>query len=154
LALLCFLIPLFGIGLVPSLVALALYGLLPIVRNTYTGIKSLDNELIEISTVIGLDRLQRLKIVELPMSSLHILAGIKTSAIISVGTATLAAFIGAGGYGTLIVTGLALNDVPTILSGAVPASIMAVVLHAVFELLDRIFVPRGLLLASRQNMSA
>ena len=143
LALLCFMIPLFGIGRIPSLVALFLYALLPIVRNTYTGLIGLDRQLLEIATAMGLSRWQRLLRVELPLSSLNIMAGIKTSAILTVGTAPLAAFIG-GGYGSLIVRGLALNDVATILAGAVPSAVMALVIHGGFEYCDRALIPRGL----------
>ncbi|MFQ5741537.1 MAG: glycine betaine ABC transporter substrate-binding protein [Acidobacteriota bacterium] len=144
LALLCFMIPLFGIGKIPSLVALFLYALLPIVRNTYTGMISLDRQLLEIAGVLGLNWWQRLLRIELPLSSVNILAGIKTSAVLTVGTATLAAFIGGGGYGTLIVRGLALDDMSITLAGAVPAAVMALVIHALFEVLDRILIPRGL----------
>ena len=144
LALLSFMIPLFGIGRVPALVALCLYALLPIVRNTYAGLVSLDPQLVDMAAVIGLDGWKRLGWVELPLASVTILAGVKTAAILTVGTATLAAFIGGGGYGTLIVTGLALNDAPTILAGAVPAALMALVVHALFEVLERLAVPRGL----------
>jgi osmoprotectant transport system permease protein len=144
LALLSFMIPLFGIGRLPALVALCLYALLPIVRNTYAGLVSLDPQLVDMAAVIGLDGVRRLAWIELPLASVTILAGIKTSAVLTVGTATLAAFIGGGGYGTLIVTGLALNDVGTILAGAVPAALMALAVHALFEVLDRVAVPRGL----------
>jgi len=144
LALLSFMIPLFGIGRVPALVALCLYALLPIVRNTYAGLVSLDPQLVDVAAVIGLDGWKRLGWVELPLASVTILAGIKTSAILTVGTATLAAFIGGGGYGTLIVTGLALNDTTTILAGAIPAALMALIVHALFEAVDRLTVPRGL----------
>lgn len=144
LALLTFMIPLFGIGRTPALVALTLYALLPIVRNTYAGLVSLDRQLIDVAAVVGVGRWQRLAWIELPIASVTILAGIKTSAVLTVGTATLAAFIGGGGYGTLIVTGLALNDVRTILLGAVPAALMALAIHALFEALDRVLVPRGL----------
>jgi osmoprotectant transport system permease protein len=144
LALLCFMIPLFGIGRLPSLVALALYALLPIVRNTYTALAGLDRQLLDMAGVLGLTSLQRLARVELPLASMGIMAGIKTSAVLTVGTATLAAFIGGGGYGTLIVRGLALDDVTTILAGAAPAAAMALVIHAAFELLDRVVIPRGL----------
>jgi osmoprotectant transport system permease protein len=144
LALLAFMIPLFGIGRVPALVALALYALLPIVRNTYAGLASLDPQLVDMAAVLGLDGWKRLAWIELPLASVTILAGIKTSAVLTVGTATLAAFIGGGGYGTLIITGLALNDVATILAGAVPAALMALAIHALFEALDRLAVPRGL----------
>jgi osmoprotectant transport system permease protein len=144
LALLAFMIPLFGIGQLPALVALSLYALLPIVRTTHAGIGSLDPRLTEMTTVLGLRGWRRLAWIELPLASITIMAGIKTSAVLTVGTATLAAFIGGGGYGTLIVTGLALNDVRTILAGAVPAAVMALVIHAAFEALDRVVVPRAL----------
>jgi osmoprotectant transport system permease protein len=142
LALLSFMIPLFGIGKVPALVALCLYALLPIVRNTYTGLTGLNPQLVEMAAVLGLSRWQRLAWIELPLASPTIMAGIKTSAVLTVGTATLAAFIGGGGYGTLIVTGLAMNDVGTILSGAVPAAAMALAMHGLFEAIDALVVPR------------
>jgi osmoprotectant transport system permease protein len=144
LALLCFMIPLFGIGKVPALVALSLYALLPIVRGAYTGLITLDRQLMEVAGVLGLSARQRLVRIELPLASVSIMAGIKTAAVVTVGTATLAAFIGGGGYGTLIVRGLALNDVTTILAGAIPAAAMALVIHGAFELLDVWLVPRGL----------
>ncbi|HMH50371.1 MAG TPA: glycine betaine ABC transporter substrate-binding protein, partial [Candidatus Acidoferrum sp.] len=130
LALLCFMIPLFGIGKTPALVALSLYALLPIVRGAYTGLITLDRQLLEIAGVLGLSAWQRLVKIELPLASVSIMAGIKTAAVVTVGTATLAAFIGGGGYGDLIVRGLALNDVGTILAGAIPAALMALVFHA------------------------
>jgi osmoprotectant transport system permease protein len=135
---------LLGIGTVPALVALALYALLPIVRNTYAGLISIDRQLLEIATVLGLGRRRQTLRIELPLASVSIMAGIKTSAVMTVGTATLAAFIGGGGYGTLIVRGLALDDIRTILSGALPAAAMAAALQGVFELVDRLVVPRGL----------
>jgi osmoprotectant transport system permease protein len=144
LALLCFMIPFFGIGKLPALVALSLYALLPIVRGAYTGLVTLDRQLLEIAGVLGLTAWQRLVRIELPLASVAIMAGIKTSAVVTVGTATLAAFIGGGGYGDLIVRGLALNDVGTILAGAIPAALMALVFHAAFELLDRVVIPRAL----------
>jgi osmoprotectant transport system permease protein len=149
LALLCFMIPLFGIGKLPALVALSLYALLPIVRNTYTGLIGIDRQLLEIAGVLGLSPWQRLTRIELPLSSLHVMAGIKTSAVWTVGTATLAAFIGGGGYGDLIVRGLALDDLSLILSGAVPAALMALVIHGLFERVDRVVIPKGL----RKNLS-
>jgi osmoprotectant transport system permease protein len=144
LALLCFLIPLFGIGTTPALVALFLYGLLPIVRSTYVGLTSLDPRLGEVSRALGLNFRRRLFLIELPMASPSIMGGIRTSAIINVGTTTLAALIGAGGYGVPIVTGLALNDIPTILEGAIPAAVLALAVHGVFELLDRMVIPKGI----------
>jgi osmoprotectant transport system permease protein len=144
LALLCFMIPLLGIGTLPALVALFLYALLPIVRGTSTGLVTLDRQLLEIADVFGLAGWRRLARIELPLASVSILAGVKTAAIWTVGTATLAAFIGGGGYGTLIVRGLALDDVATILAGAVPAALMALLFHGLFELADRLLIPRGL----------
>ena len=144
LALLMFMIPLFGIGKGPALVALALYALLPIVRSTYAGMIGIDRQLVEIAFVLGLGWLRRLFRVELPLASISIMAGIKTAAVMTVGTATLAAFIGGGGYGSLIVRGLALDDTATILAGAASAAVMALAFHALFELLDRLTIPRGL----------
>jgi osmoprotectant transport system permease protein len=151
LALLCFMIPFLGIGTPPALVALFLYALLPIVRATHTGLVSLDRRLLEFADVIGLGGWRRLLRVELPLASVAILAGIKTAVVWTVGTATLAAFIGGGGYGTLIVRGLALDDVGTILAGAVPAAVMALVFHVLFEALDRLVIPRGLRLTMAQG---
>jgi osmoprotectant transport system permease protein len=144
LALLCFMIPLLGIGTLPALVALFLYALLPVVRATHTGLATLDRQLLEIADVVGLGGWRRLARIELPLASVNVLAGIKTAAIWTVGTATLAAFIGGGGYGTLIVRGLALDDATTILAGAIPAALMALLFHGLFELVDRLVVPRGL----------
>jgi osmoprotectant transport system permease protein len=144
LALLCFLIPIFGIGYVPAVVALFLYALLPIVRNTYLGFSTIDSRLIESAEVLGLSKWDQLRLVEFPLASPAILAGIKLSAVINVGTATLAAFIGAGGYGAIIVTGLALNDTKLILQGAIPSALLALLVHGIFELLDRKLIPEGL----------
>jgi osmoprotectant transport system permease protein len=144
LALLCFLIPFFGIGLKPALVALCLYGLLPIVMNTFVGIRGIDSRLKETAHALGLDGWRRIFLIELPLASPSILAGVKTSAIIGIGTATLAALIGAGGYGVPIVTGLAMNDIDTILIGAVPAAGMSLFAHLGFELIGKIVVPKGL----------
>jgi osmoprotectant transport system permease protein len=144
LALLMFMIPLFGIGKGPALVALSLYALLPIARNTYAGLMAIDRTLLEIAGVLRLRPARRLLRIELPLAAVAIMAGIKTAAVTTVGTATLAAFIGGGGYGALIVRGLALDDTATILAGAAPAALMALGFHALFELLDRVVVPRGL----------
>lgn len=144
LALLCFLIPAFGIGMRPALVALFLYGLLPIVTGVHTGLTGLDPRLSNSARALGLSSWQRLRLIDLPLASRNIMAGIKTSAIISIGTATLAALIGAGGYGAPIITGLALNDMRTILTGAIPAAVMALVANALFEALNRLIIPKGL----------
>ncbi len=144
LALLCFLIPVFGVGLKPALVALCLYSLLPVVLNTFTGIRSIDPKHVENAQAFGLSGNQILTRVVLPMGSPMILAGIKTATIVSIGTATLAALIGAGGYGALIVSGLSLNHIPTVLAGAVPAAALALIAYFAFGLLTRAVVPRGL----------
>ena len=144
LALFCFFIPLLGIGPVPALAALFLYGLLPIIRNTYAGLVSIPAELREAAVAIGLSPVERMRHVELPLASRTILAGIKTSAVVAVGSATIAAFIGAGGFGEPISTGLSLNDVTTILEGAIPAAAMALLVEGVFVLIERVVIPRGL----------
>lgn len=136
LALLCFLIPFFGIGNPPAYIALFLYGLLPIVRNTYLGLSGVPESLKEVSILMGMSPIKRLFHLEFPLAFKAILSGIQTSAVINVGTATLAAFIGAGGLGTLINTGLALNDTKIILTGAVPAAILAILVHLFFQLID------------------
>jgi osmoprotectant transport system permease protein len=145
LALLAFLIPLLGtIGTWPALVALFLYSLLPIVRNTHSGLVDIPLHLRESAQALGLPSRARLRLVELPLAARSILAGIKTSAVINVGTATIAAFIGAGGYGERITTGLALNSNAMLLAGAVPAAALALLVHALFELFDRRMIPAGL----------
>jgi osmoprotectant transport system permease protein len=144
LALLCFFIPLLGTGPLPALAALFLYGLLPIARNTAAGIEGIAPALAESAAALGLSSRARLFRVELPLASRTILAGIKTSAVINVGTATLAAFIGAGGFGEAISTGLNLNDTDLILEGAIPAALLALAAEGLFALLERVVIPRGL----------
>jgi osmoprotectant transport system permease protein len=144
LALLCFLIPVFGVGTKPALAALCLYSLLPVVLNTFTGIRAVNPIHLENARAFGLNRRQVLFRVVLPLASPTLLAGIKTATIVSIGTATLAALVGAGGYGAPIVSGLALNDVPTILTGAIPAALMALVAHGIFEVLGLVLIPAGL----------
>jgi len=144
LALLCFLIPVFGVGTKPALAALCLYSLLPVVLNTFTGIRAVNPIHVENARAFGLNRRQVLFRVVLPLASPTLLAGIKTATIVSIGTATLAALVGAGGYGAPIVSGLALNDMPTILTGAIPAALMALVAYGAFELLGLVFIPAGL----------
>lgn len=139
-ALLALMIPVFGIGTVPAIVALFLYSILPILRNTITALIGIDPLLKRIAEAIGLTRWQQLRHVLIPMALPTMLAGIKTAAIISIGTATLAAFIGAGGLGEPIVTGLALNDTNLILQGAIPAAILAIIVELLFELLERAVV--------------
>jgi osmoprotectant transport system permease protein len=146
LALLALLVPLpfFGISVRTAITALFLYGLLPIVRNTATGLQDIPRALRESAIALGLSSAARLWQIHLPMASRSILAGIKTSAVINVGTATLAALIGAGGLGEPILSGLNLNDHATILEGAIPAAVLALLVQSLFDLLDRVLIPKGL----------
>lgn len=143
-ALLALMIPLFGIGIVPALVALFLYALLPILRNTVIGLSMVDPELKKVASAIGINNRRRLFLIEVPLAMPAILAGIRTAAVINVGTATLAAFIGAGGLGEFIVTGLALNNTSLILKGAVPAAVLAILMELGFEGLAAILIPKHL----------
>ena len=144
LALLCFLIPVFGVGAKPALAALCLYSLLPVVLNTFTGVRAVDPVHLENARAFGLNQRQVLFRIVLPLASPTMLAGVKTATIVGIGTATLAALVGAGGYGAPIISGLSLNDVPTILTGAIPAALMALVAHGIFELLGLVLIPVGL----------
>ena len=140
LALFAFLIALLGtIGTLPALIALFLYALLPIVRNTHAGLDAISTGMRQASLALGLARRDRLRRIEIPLALPSILAGIKTSAVINVGTATIAAFVGAGGYGERIVSGLALNDNATLLAGAIPAAALALIVQGTFELGERRF---------------
>lgn len=144
-ALLAFLIPVPGLGLGTrsAIVALFLYALLPIIRNTFTGLQEVDPALLEAAQGMGLTRRQRLTLVELPLATRTIMAGIRTSAVINVGVATLAAFIGAGGLGDPIVAGLQLNDTDLILAGALPAAVLAIVVDQGLGLFERFLSPKG-----------
>jgi osmoprotectant transport system permease protein len=144
LALLVFMIPLLGIGSWPAISALFLYSLLPIVRNTFTGLEDIPTSIRESAIVLGLSPSEILKKIELPLASRSILAGIKTSAVINVGTATLGALIGAGGYGQPILTGIRLDKVSLILEGAIPAALLALFVQWLFDLSERVIVPKGL----------
>ncbi len=146
LALLALLVPIPFLGIRPTtaIVALFLYGLLPIVRNTATGLRDIPPQVRDAAEVLALKPRTRLLSIFLPLASPSILAGIKTSAIINIGSATLAALIGAGGLGEPIISGLNLNDNTTILEGAIPAAIMALAAQGFFSILDRFLIPRGL----------
>lgn len=144
LALLALLIPVFGIGARTAIVALFLYSLLPIIQNTAVGLRDIAPSLRESAEALGLGPWARLTKIYLPLASGAILAGIRTSAVINVGTATLAGLIGGGGYGEPIQSGLQLNDNATILQGAVPAAVLAIVVQFAFNGLDRLLIPKGL----------
>ena len=144
LALFVFMIPLLGIGGPPAVVALFLFSLLPIIRNTHAGLTDIAPSVVESAAALGLPPGARLRLVELPLAARTILAGIKTAAVINVGTATLGALIGAGGYGQPILTGIRLDDIGLILEGAIPAAALALIVQGAFEIAERMVVPRGL----------
>ncbi|MDA3912804.1 glycine betaine ABC transporter substrate-binding protein [Oleiagrimonas sp.] len=144
LAMFVFMIPLFGIGAAPAIAALFLYSLLPVVRNTHAGLTGIAPGLLESASAMGLPSYVRLWRVELPLALRSILAGVKIAAVINVGTATLGALIGAGGYGQPILTGIRLDDIGLILQGAIPAAVLALLVQGVFELVERGLTPRGL----------
>jgi osmoprotectant transport system substrate-binding protein/osmoprotectant transport system permease protein len=143
-ALLAFMLPFFGIGARPAIVALFLYGLLPILRNTVTGLRGVDPKLVEVGLGLGMRPRQLLWQVELPLAAPVILAGVRTSSVINIGTATLAAFIGAGGLGDPIVTGLTTTDTNLVLCGALPAALLALLIDGALSWVERWATPRGL----------
>jgi len=143
LVLLVLMIPLLGIGAPPAIAAMFLYSLLPIVRNTCTGLREIPASLQESAEVLGLGPWAKLRLVELPLAARSILAGIKTSAVINVGAATLAALIGAGGLGQPIITGIRLDNLGLILEGAIPAAALAVIVQSLFELVERRWFAHG-----------
>ena len=149
LALLGFLIPLFGIGIVPALIALTLYALLPILRNTYTGITGVDPALLEAGHGMGMTKRQILFMVELPVARHVIMAGVRTAAVWTIGTATLATFIGAGGLGDIIMRGIDMIDTPMILLGAIPAALLALVFDGLLLFVEHVLTPRGLRITNK-----
>lgn len=150
-ALMVFMIPLLGLGAKPAIVALFLYSLLPIVRGTHTGLAGLAPSIHESALALGLSSAARLRLIELPLAAQSILSGIKTSAVINVGTATIGALIGAGGYGQPILTGIRLADANLILQGAIPAAVLALLVQAGFGWAEKALVPAGLRLAPQQD---
>jgi osmoprotectant transport system permease protein len=143
-ALLAFMLPFLGIGLVPALVALFLYSLYPILRNTYTGLRDAAPAAVAAGAALGMTDGQILRYIRLPLAAPVIMAGIRTAAVINVGTATLAAFIGAGGLGDPIVAGLALADTRMILSGALPAAVLALVVDWTLGGVEKVVKPKGI----------
>lgn len=140
-AMLAFMIPLFGIGVTPALVALWLYALYPIARNTFTGVRDADAASVEAAEALGATPRQQLLSVRLPLAAPVIMAGVRTAAVITVGAATLAAFIGAGGLGEPIVAGLALADTRMVLSGALPAAALALIVDGLLAVVERAVTP-------------
>jgi osmoprotectant transport system permease protein len=144
LALLGFMIPLFGIGSLPAIIAMVLYALLPILRNTYTGILEVNASLLEVGRGMGMTGFQMLKMVKLPLARPMIFAGIRTATVMTIGLATLAAFIGGGGLGDLILRGISMANTGMILAGAIPAAILAILFDILLAWVDRSVTPKGL----------
>jgi len=140
-ALLAFMLPVLGIGVWPALTALFLYSLYPILRNTYTGVRDADPSAVNAATALGMTPLQVLRHVRLPLAAPVIMAGVRTAGVINIGTATLAAFIGAGGLGDPIVAGLALADTKMVLSGAIPAALLAILVNGILGRAERAVTP-------------
>jgi osmoprotectant transport system permease protein len=153
-ALLAFMLPLLGVGVVPALVALWLYALYPIARGTYTGVRDADPAAVEAAEALGTTAAQRLLLVRLPLAAPVIMAGVRTAAVITVGAATLAAFIGAGGLGDPIVAGLALADTRLVLSGALPAALLALVVDGALAVVERAVTPAHRKRPDRRAQSA
>lgn len=143
LALLGFMIPLFGIGFLPAVIALTIYGLLPILRNTYTGILGVDQAAIEAGKGMGMTPRQVLFMVEIPLALPIIMAGIRTATVLIIGVATIATLIGSGGLGDLIYRGIAMASTDLILAGAIPAAILALVFDFGLKKIENMVTPRG-----------
>lgn len=152
-ALLGLLIPLFGIGEIPAIIAVTLYSLLPIIKNTNTGIRNIPPELNQVAKGIGLTTWQRLYKVQLPLALPVIMAGIRISAVTAVGLVTLAAYIGANGLGKLVMSGISSMNTGKILAGALPACILALVIDALFSIIEKLVTPIGLLKKTKKKKS-
>lgn len=144
LAMLGFMIPLFGIGMKTAIAALFLYSLLPIIRNTYAGITDVDKSIVEAARGMGMTNSQILFKVQIPLALNVIMAGVRTATVINVGTATLAAFIGAGGLGEFIFLGIQRNIDAIILLGAIPAALLALIIDYVLGVVEKMTTPKGL----------
>ncbi|KRF61396.1 choline ABC transporter permease [Bacillus sp. Soil768D1] len=144
LAVLAFFIPFLGVGKTPAIIALFFYSVLPILRNTYTGIKGVNKNLLESGRGIGMTSWERIRLVEFPLALSVIMAGIRTASVYLIGWATLASFIGGGGLGDYIFIGLNLYQTEYIIAGAVPVIIMAILVDYVYSIIERKVVPKGL----------
>ncbi len=152
LALLVFMIPVLGVGAAPAIAALYLYSLLPIIRNTATGLVSIPSPIRNSAIALGLTPFRRLVLIDLPIASPSILAGMKIAAVINVGTATLGALVGAGGYGQPIFSGVRLDNFGMVLEGAIPAALLALGVEGLFDLAERRFAPQGIRLKPNASL--
>lgn len=141
----------YGLGKVPAIIALVLYSQLPIIRNTYTGIKNVPPSLVEAGKGIGMDRWTRMKEIEIPIAMPVIIAGLRTAAVMNIGIATIAAYIGAGGLGVFIQQGISRVYNEMILAGAVLVALLAVFVDLFMTLLEKILTPKGLTISNRLN---
>jgi len=144
LALLGFLIPVLGIGSKPSIVMIFLYSLLPIIKNTYTGLANVDRAILEAGRGMGMTNWQLMRMVQLPLALPVIMAGIRISAVTAVGLTTIAALIGAGGLGQLIYRGISMVNNKMIITGAVPAMVLTLVVDYILNILERAVTPKGI----------
>lgn len=144
LALLGFLVPFMGIGSIPSIVMIILYSLLPIVKNTYTGLANVDSSILEAGKGMGMRGVQLMRMVQLPLALPVIMAGIRIAAVTAVGFTTLAALIGAGGLGQLIYRGISMVNNQMIIAGAIPAMILALLIDYLLLLVERLVTPKGI----------
>lgn len=147
LAIVAIALPLLGAGFKPAVLALFAYGLLPIVRNTYAGINHIDESIIESAKGMGMTSRQIVKKIEIPLAVPIIMAGIRTSVVINVGTATLASLIGAGGLGDLIITGIDLRAMTLMLQGAVPTAVLAILFETLLSRIEYVLTPEGIRLS-------
>lgn len=143
-AILAFFIPLLGIGKVPAIIALFLYSVLPILRNTYTGVNGLDPQLMEAGKAMGMTSFERIVQIEIPLAIPIIMAGVRLSIVYLIGWATLASFIGAGGLGDYIFSGLNLYQPEYIFAGAIPVTILAMLTDIVLGWIERKLTPTGI----------
>ncbi|WP_257349395.1 ABC transporter permease [Pseudalkalibacillus decolorationis] len=144
LALFGFLLPVLGIGTTPAIIALTVYALLPILRNTYTGIIGVDESLIQAGKGMGMTSNQILWKIELPLALPIIMAGIRTATVLTIGVATLATFIAAGGLGDIIYRGLSTINNELVLAGAIPAALLAILFDAILRGIEKMVTPKGL----------
>lgn len=144
LALLGFLIPAFGIGSTPAIIMVFLYSLLPIIKNTYIGLENIDSEIIEAGKGMGMTQSQLLRLVKLPLALPVIMAGVRIAAVTAVGLMTIAAFIGAGGLGYMIFTGIQMYNTMMVLSGAIPAAILALLIDFIIGKIEAKVTPKGI----------
>lgn len=143
-AILAFFIPLFGVGKVPAIIALFFYSVLPILRNTYIGVKNVDPNLLEAGKGMGMNSWERILFVELPLSIPIIMAGVRLATVYLIGWATLASYIGAGGLGDYIFSGLNLYQTEFIIAGAVPVTILALLTDRFLGKVEDWVTPNGL----------